>query len=425
MKKILISLCLLTAFVSKAQLTTKVKQRFPAHILFKIDEVSKKIILTEEQQMQIGKRLTRKDSLANVYIHRTDTIIKLKDYYTIYKGMLKTIITPEQLDDYLSQMDKSNRFLLALKSAKELQLNTKQIEQIRLKNNILNTKLKFGNKQKNIFYAQKLDSILEKKQYRALLKIIYTQESALKTKKDWSTILKFKLTTPEDSASVYAKISNYNLIKNMMIDPKADIYGQKKKTAIRDKVNLEFQPAIITRYYILTEDLYKKNIFSESIKYEKQLNLTHVQIDTLLSNYKKIEQLKFNNETQNIEPDKSNSYASIENKAILKILDSKQLQLFLMVRNQKKALALATTNWKSLEKLGLTKDLNKEAVLKEFTAYQLSYLVANNKLKMDNSQINVFYRRDVLLTKPELLKQLDETSQNEETTKTTKNNLKW
>jgi hypothetical protein len=210
-----------------------------------------------------------------------------------------------------------------------------------------------------------------------------------------------------------------------MQDPKSGIYGPNKINTIRDKVNLQFQPQILVRCNIATEGIYKKNIFSEILKYDKPLKLTATQIDSLLAHYKKIEQLKFKNKELNLTQDKSNSYTIIENKATLETLDAKQLQLFLMLRNQKKAVALANNNWKSLEKLGLTKEVDKEATLKEFTSYQLKSLASDNLVKMDNNQINVFYRRDILLKKPALLKQLDEINQTDEIAKKTKNNLKW
>jgi hypothetical protein len=155
------------------------------------------------------------------------------------------------------------------------------------------------------------------------------------------------------------------------------------------------------------------------------LKLTDNQLDSLVTHYKKIEQLKIKNKELNLIQDKSNSYTKIENKATLETLDAKQLQLFLMLRNQKKAVALAINDWKSLEKLGLTKDLDKEATIKEFTSYELKSLASENLVNIDNNQINVFYRRDILLKKPALLKQLDEINQTNEISKKTKNNLKW
>ena len=411
--------------MSNGQIHIKVNQRFQAHITYKISEIASKIKLTEEQQMQIGKRLTKKDSLANVHIRRTDTVINLKDYYTIDKSLLVSILSQEELDDYESQVNDKNRFLLAIKSAKQLQLNTKQLEQIRFQNDLLSKTPKLNDKQKNIIYTRKLDSILEKKQYGALLKIIYTKESALKTQKDWNNILKQKLASPKDSIALYHKINEYNLICNIMLDPKSGIYEPKKINTIRDKVNLQLQPQILVRYNIATNGIYRENIFSDILKYDKQLKLTDNQLDSLVTHYKKIEQLKIKNKELNLIQDKSNSYTKIENKATLETLDAKQLQLFLMLRNQKKAVAQAINDWKSLEKLGLTKDLDKEATIKEFTSYELKSLASENLVNIDNNQINVFYRRDILLKKPALLKQLDEINQTNEIAKKTKNNLKW
>jgi hypothetical protein len=122
-KRTLFSFCLCVSLVSQAQITPKVIQRFPAHIIYKIDEVASKIKLTEDQQIQIGNQLTIKDSIANVLKRKDGAVINLKSYYTINKETLKSILSQKELEDYLSQVDKKNRFLLALKSAKELQLD--------------------------------------------------------------------------------------------------------------------------------------------------------------------------------------------------------------------------------------------------------------------------------------------------------------
>lgn len=425
MKKILFIFCLCTSLMSQAQISPKVMQSFPAHIIYKIDEVASKIKLTEDQQIKIGNRLVKRDSIANALIRKGTAVTNLKSYYTIYTSFLKPILSQEELEDYSYQIDKNNRFLLALKSAKELQLDSKQIEQIRIQNKLLDTIPQKNAKQQMIFYTRKLDSILKKTQYGSLLKILYSKESLLKTQKDWSNILKLKLATPKDSSATCVQIYNYNLIKNIMLDPKAGIYDTKKISVLKDKINLQYQPKIITRYNIASDEYYKKNVFSEAIKHEKELSLTGIQIDSLLSNYKKIELLKFNNKTQNLVPDKSNSYVSIENNAIIKILDDKQLSLLLIIKNKKIALATAKNDWIALEKKGLTKDLDKGSTVKEFTNYQLNYLVANDRVKMNKNQINLFYRRDVLLKKPALLKQLDEIKQDEQNIKSTKNELRW
>ena len=424
-KRTLFSFCLCVSLVSQAQITPKVMQRFPAYIIYKIDEVASKIKLTEDQQIQIGNQLTIKDSIANVLKRKDGAVINLKSYYTINKETLKSILSQKELEDYLSQVDKKNRFLLALKSAKELQLDAKQIELIRIQNDLSATMPNDNTKKRMIFYTQKLDSILNNLQYGYLIKIIYNKQTLAQSRKDWNNILKLKLATLKDSSAIYPQILQYHSIKNSVLDEKSGIRNNKEIKQLNNEINLQYQPKIITWCNILRDGSYEKNIFSETIKYQKELNLTAIQIDTLLVNYRKIEQLKFKNKEENQVLDKSKTYVSIENKKIVKILDSKQLTLLLVKKNEKLAMQKAINDWNTIEKQGLTKDLNKEDTIKELANYQLKYLVADNRVKMDKNQINVFHRRDLLLNKPALLKQLDQSKQNEQNIKSTKNELKW
>jgi hypothetical protein len=354
----------------------------------------------------------------------------------IENAEIAKILNPKQLSLLLMKtsettalksnpIDKKNRFLLALKSAKELQLDAKQIEQIQFQNYLLGTLQNINPKQEFIFYKRKLDSILKKPQYGSLLKIIYAEESREQTQDDWNNILQLKLATPKDSTMLYAKIYQYHLTKNAILDKKADRDDSKSNKDLKEKIDLKFEPKILIWYAITSNGVYKNNIFSESIKYQKELNLTTIQIDSLLSNYKKIEQLKLNDKSQDLVSKKASTQNAIENIAIAKILDPKQLTLLLVHKNQKAAALNAQDDWKSLDKIGLTKDLDKGTTLKEFTNYHIKYLVADDRVKMDKNKINVFYRRDILLKKPPLLKQLDDIKQSEQKTKNTKNELRW
>lgn len=425
LQNLLLLLCLYAPFVCFSQITLKVTQSFPAHIIYKINKVASKIKLNEEQQMKIGLQLVKIDSIATATLHRGDDINSIKRDNISYMDVLKTILTPEELENYLSQIDKKNRFLIALKWSKKLQLNSNQIEQIRLQNNILNTAANNDSKKEMAFYTRKLDSILKKPQYATLIKIIYASESREETREDWDKILKLKLATPKDSSTYYPQIYQYHLTKNAVLDKKAALSDEKKSKELKEKIDLQYQPKISIWYAIATNGDYKNNIFSQTIKYQKELNLTGVQIDSLLANYKKIEQIKYKNKFQVRDTKKSSNTNALENIAINKILDYKQITLLLYCRNQKTAGQMAINDWKTLEKMGLTKDLDKETTIKEFANYQLKYLVADDRVKMDKNKVNIFYRRDILLKKPPLLIQLDAITQAEQKSKNTKNELRW
>ncbi len=416
-KILLLFLSLYAPLVAQAQIKPKVIQSFPAYILFKINNVTSKVKLTEDQQMKFGRELLKKDSLANLALGKEEITINSKRAYNNNLNFLKSILSQEQLDVYMSQLDKKNRLLLALKSAKELQLEDKQIEQIRFQNSISATMPQKNTKQKMLFFTQKLDSILKKPQYGSLLKIIYAEKSQADSQNDWNNILKLKLATPQDSTKLYAKIYQYHLTKNVIFDKKAKKENNKHKKELTEKINFQYEPNILIWYAIASNGKYKKNLFSETIKYQNELNLTPIQIDSLLANYKKIVQLKFNEKSQNLATKKAKTHNAIENIAIAKILEPKQVTLLLVHKNQKAAAQNAQNDWNSLDKIGLTKDLDKSSTIKEFNSYHIKYLVADARVKMDKNKSNVFLRRDIILKKPPLLKQLDEIKQTEQKTK--------
>ena len=417
--------CIYFPMANQAQVSSKVIKSFPAHIITKIYDVASKIELSEENQLKIGKKLYTSDSLANVSLAKGEPLSRLKKYYPPGKKFLIGILKPEELDSYLYELDKKNRFLLALKSATILQLDQKQTLEIRKQEKLLDSLKITDYLQKYQFCNRKLDSILSKKQYTTLMKLAYTDESKEETDKDWKNIQKLKLVPTKDSSRVYTKLYAFNLEKNSFLDTHAKKFDTKQSIEIKNLIVLEKQPPVLTRYNILSNFIYKLNLFSIAIQYEKELHLNATKIDSLLSRYQELELMKYKDKEKNPLLKKTDSYTSFEQKGITTILDPKQIATLLTYKNKQNAKQLAQENWNELEKQGLTKGYNKDINLEEFTKYQLLYLVASEQLKMNNNPVNMFRKRDVELKKPELLKQLDAIKRSEKNIKTTKNELRW
>ncbi|TDD98556.1 hypothetical protein [Flavobacterium cellulosilyticum] len=425
MIKILFLFCLSFPMVNQAQLSTKVIKSFPAHIIIKIYDVASKIELSEENQLKIGKKLYTSDSLANVSLANGESVSKIKKYYPPGKKFLIGILKPEELDTYLYELDKKNRFLLALKSSTILHLEPQQTLEIRKQEKLLDSLKITDYLQKHQFCNRKLDSILSKKQYASLMNLAYADESKKETDNDWKNIQKLKLVPTKDSSRVYSQLYAYNLEKNSFLDSHSKKFDTKQSTEIKNLIVLEKQPPVLTRYNILSNFIYKLNLFSIAIQYEKELNLNPTQIDSLLSRYRELELMKYKDKEENQLLKKTATYTLYENKAIVTILDPKQLAILLTNKNKKNAIQIAQENWKELEQQGLTNGYDKNSQLQEFAKYNLNFLVASDRLKMNNNPINMFKKRDVELKKPELLKQLDAIKRSEKYTKVAKNQLKW
>jgi hypothetical protein len=424
-KTLLILLCLCFPVFTQAQISPKVIKSYPAHVVARIYDVASKIELSEEQQLKIGKKLFESDSLANVNLAKGEPVSKIKKYYPSPKKFLYGILSQEELDSYLYELDKKNRILLALKSSTLLQLEPQQALEIRKQEKLLDSLKITDYLKKYQFCNNKLDSILSKKQYTSLMKLAYADESKEETDKDWKNIQKLKLVPTKDSSRVYSELYTYNLEKNSFLDTHSKKFDTKKSTEIKNLIVLEKQPPVLTRYNILSNSIFKLNLFSIAIQYEKELKLNTTQIDSLLSKYKELEIMKYKDKEKNPLLKKTDSYTSFEQKGITTILDPKQIATLLTYKNKQNAIQIAQENWNELEKLALTKGYDKNAQLHEFAKYQILFLVASDQLKMNNNPVNMFRKRDVELKKPELLKQLDAIKRSEKNEKATKNELKW
>jgi len=435
MKKInsLLLLFFLTSSVITAQISPitgqispKVTAKFPAHIIYKMDEINSKIPLSEEKQMIIGKQLKKNDSIANLKLAQGESIRDLKKYLTIDNRFLNMLLTPKEAETYFAQTNPDNRFLLALQLASSLKLTPEQTEAIRQQNKILEAKNMTSTLKRNEFYVTKLDSILDKKQIEFLVSNYYKVEARELSKNDWHNILKLKLASPKDSVATINELYRYHLMKNTMIDEKARPLT-KKHSQLRDKIIIDLQPATLSHYYFLTDEFYyRSNILSEIIKYEKKILLTPIQTDSLLVNYKKLEQMKTsNNLNENVTP--PSEFYKFEDDVIQRILEPKQLTTFLYERNHIKSKKLAYKDWTLLEKQNQTKDLDKMKTLNEFAAYHLDFLVAKERVEISPNNLNYFIKRDIEIKKPELLQKLDAQKQaaTNANAKNTNNELKW
>lgn len=419
MKKILILICLFSIYQGYAQISPKVIARFPAHIVSNLNELNSKIVLSEESQLQLAQRLLTNDSLANVQKSNLPPA-KLKEFYVINKALLQGVLDQKELDNFLYQEDKDNRFLLALVKAQQLNLNEKQIEAIKKQIDYLENQTNKDSIKLIPHYKKKLDSILDKKQNSLLGYFVHIEPSKAHAKKVWETITKFNLVRNKDPKKAYNELLNYVTSETIYLDEKAKKFNEKQLKDEKTKFMLEKQPLFLLHKKIIVDNMFQNNFFAMALLHEKQLELLPNQVDSLLVKCRELELLKNTkkgNETVIVAP--------FINKNTLQILTPKQLQIVLIKKNEKEALRFANDSWDELEKQKLVTGIDKDQTLKEFKIYKLRSLVIVEKIKMDSNQVNLFEKRDIENKKPELLKKLDEINQAQTNVKSTKNNLKW
>ncbi len=420
--KILFLVILCLPILSQAQVSQNLSKRFPAHIVYKIADVVSKINLTEDKQIKIGQKLFTADSLATISLANGKPSSKLKSYYTIDTPFLKPILSQKELDDYGYEMDKDNRYLVALKFASELKLEPTQISEIRKQNDSLDAVPKISSKKTIWIYNNKLFQILSEKQYVLLLKIIYKEQSMEDAKKDWDKIIKLKLITDENDKTEFIKILKYHMGKDSFLDKKAEQYEKTKIDFMENQMALG-EPLLLVHANILSDGTYIDNKYSSVIKYEKELELTKSQTDTLLLKYRELEFIRFDNKEKELTHTSPKPVPS-EYENITKILTADQVQKWLLNKKVKEAKRLGFRNWEQLQVEGLTKDLDKDKTLTELSVYQLQYLVSNERTIIYNTQEALLMKWNIEQKKPELLKQLDALVQKNKNTNA-RNILTW
>jgi hypothetical protein len=216
---------------------------------------------------------------------------------------------------------------------------------------------------------------------------------------------------------------NYHIIKNAFLDKKADRYEKPKRDLLAKKMALG-EPPILTHANILSEGTYISNKYSAIIKYEKELELSANQVDSLLLKYKELEKTKLENKEKEATGDAIASLPS-EYENIAKILTPEQVKKWLIQKNKLLAKSEALKNWQKLEQEGLAKGLDKDQTVTDFTVYQLQFLVTKDKAMVYHTQENIFMKKEIEKRKPELLKQLDMISLKKSKSVKTKKELTW
>jgi len=423
MKKVALNVCLSLPFISLGQVGQEISSKYPAHIVYKIDDLISKVNLSPEKQIKIAQDFFKLDSLANISLLKGAPSSQLKSYYVVDKKNLKSILSAEEFDLYEYEIDKDNRFLVALKFANNLKLSTKQLSELREQKDYLYATPVATKKEKISFYNSKLESILTKEQYVILLQAIYKEQSIADAKKDWERINQLNIVSNEKNNTEYKKIENYHVLKNGILDLDSEKYDKKGLEKLITKIILE-EPLLLIRANILSAGEFKNNSFASIIKYEKDIKLSENQINIILTKYKELEKIRFENEERDL-TSKLPLKEPSEYEDIIKILSPEQINIWLGNKHKNQATKVALKNWKKLEMEGLIKDLDKEATVLDFSNYQLKFLIADEKTRMYNTPQYAFYKRDVEQKKPELLKQLDVVARNKSKGITTKNGLTW
>lgn len=424
MKTLLLALLFLPIAI-QAQVSPNVSKHYPAHIVYKIDDLVSKVNLEEDKQIKIAEKFLKSDSIANASLHNGGSVAILKDYNTVNKSFLKEILSRDELEHFAYEMDKDNRFLIALNSISYLKLNPTQISIIRHLNDSLDTTPKRSMKENIQFYNLKLYKTLDKLQYIELIKISYKDQSLADAKSDWDRIMNLKINTPGKEKEEFQQIIDFHFAKNSFLDKKADRHEKKMRDFFDLKASL-MEPPLLIRANILSNQKYANNKYASIIQYEKELNLTQGQIDSLLVKYQQLEKIIIENRQNDLKevltPHKPLP-SEFEN--FSKIISSDQISKWLTLKNKKEAIKKAHISWANLEKEGLTKNIDKNKTISALAIYHIKLLIALEQSKNSKTKENQFLVRDIEQKKPDVLQQLDAITRSKAKNANSKNELSW
>lgn len=414
---------LLFPLISQAQLSPSICKQFPAHIVLKIDEINNKTQLSDQSIYKIAKKMMLQDSLAKDNQTKGTTIKTLKSIYAIDNSFLKKVLTTNELEKYNYDADKDNRFLCALIENEKLKLNNEQIKKIRFLNDSLENTPKKSLKENLQFQNKKLDKILTQKQYVELIQYCYNDIAIEDAKNDWQKVLNFKLNNPAKEKEEYKMIVNYHLKKNTFLDKKAEQFNKTKRDFLALKATV-MEPTLLTHVKIRNGDKVANNKYANVIEFEKELELSKSQIDSLLLKYQRFEKIKIRNKENEInESIEQPQVLPIEFDEIVMILKPEQFEKWLIIKNKKESEKKARLDWTSLEAENLTTGLEKTKTSEFLTIYHLKLLIAQEKLKSWKNRENLFAIRDLELKKPDVLRQLESINKNKKNTPKTE--LVW
>jgi len=298
-----------------------------------------------------------------------------------------------------------SRLVTALRYKDQLKLTTGQVSKLKAQTVKLNDLKATVNTDTNKFISDQLAAILSKEQYQAYLQFFRQVKADYWAKHNWQLLKELGLAKNIDSSRTYSQNFIYEINKANALEKAANSNNPDYKSLIRDSV-LTIRPLLLLKLDAYKNTLPKWSRFANVISFRNELNLSDNQVDSLISRFAKLEKIKlaykFNHEKDN------NSFKRIEFESILNELGIEKFDMYLSVKTQSQAVNRAKADWQNLQKYGLSQGLDSAKTNKEIQAYEVKWLIANERLAMNNSQKNAFDKKDIEDKRPQILKSLEE-----------------
>jgi len=181
-----------------------------------------------------------------------------------------------------------------------------------------------------------------------------------------------------------------------------------------------FYDSVIERSLYRDGVLVNASYFSAAVKMRKVLKLTSDQVDSLLDKGLALNRMK--DSSWRVSPLAPIDTKDFENLHISHILREDQLAILLSFKYQRDAEKNAVNDWNDLEKRGLTKDMNKQTVVRQLSSYYVQ-LKSTSSMYAYDLEKQTAYARNIRDNMPKALKILQYARKNN-VTSTSAQNLK-
>ena len=367
---------LLLPIISEAQIAPEIAKKFPPNVIARIYEVTTRVKLSSQKQELLGRYFNAQDSLAKEAIVKGLPPSDINKYYTTRAENLKQILSPLELNDYITIKDATaTKFAVAVKYREQLALDKLQIDSLFMQATFVRSNTRMSGSEIKKYEAEHLVRTLKADQYKSLLLIINREKATTYANDAWQQAKQLGFVTGIDSAKVISDIATYQ--GNKIITNEYTATTGKPNTTVIPK------PFILKKLDVFNGNISEK-LLSSLIKYRAELHLTTRQVDDIVSYALQLE-------TWRASMLEKNAQANVDTKqneviTVKRMLKTDELYTkFLTLKNLDQAKKYTMVDLVGLQKFGLLTHQDSIKTMSEILKYQTDILVAVERMGNSNT----------------------------------------
>lgn len=392
------------------QIDGQIIKMFPAHIIYKIQNVINVIPISIESQQQLGRYFSIQDSLASDALREGMSPDKLVDFYSDNSSVLKELLSDLEFNDYLivkRDQPKISELREIVKLREDLRLKDSQIQVLLKKIDFIENPENKENKMKVNFHF--VDSLLSKNTHMLFYKLQNEENARKATEKHINDLLKNEFIHQEDSLRE-AEIIHLFELNRLATNEYWKSSGNDHEYKKNDSIFNENQPESLhklNRYKAIPWWIIGKSFLDN----KKEIGLSMNQITSIidiahivLQEIERRKEIKFTEDFNN---------RSYEYSLLLDVVTREQMDKYLLISKNRDSKDIVKRYMPDLEKYNLVDEQNKKDVENQLFKYSLRLQIAREWTTIDNSKENLLRERNITDNKPAILKELDEEKRKE------------